>query len=94
MSDFSLVIGLQTELDTLSRRRRSLESDVLNLEQKINVLNQNLKENAHGKKLMLLKEFLEAEKQRIQLNKMSKINIKAKMLEDKIKNIRDSQSNQ
>jgi len=93
MSDFSLVNGLQSELDALSSRRRSLESDILYLEHKINVVNQNLKENAgNTKKMMSLMEFLETEKQRIQQKKLKKINEKAKILINKINIIRDSRS--
>lgn len=93
MSDFSLVNGLQSEIDALSSRRRSFESDILYLEHKINVVNQNLKENAgNTKKMMSLMEFLETEKQRIQKKKLKKINEKAKILINKINIIRDSRS--
>ncbi|XP_070504316.1 putative leucine-rich repeat-containing protein DDB_G0290503 isoform X2 [Chironomus tepperi] len=93
MSHFSLLTEMQSELDALFKRRRSFESDVFDLEKKINVVNQNLQKSTNKAKMMSLLEFLEAEKQRILDNKLNKVNEKTIMIKDKIANIRNSQKN-
>ena len=92
MSHSSSVTGLQIELDALSRRRRSLEAEISYLEQKINVINQNLQKNINNEKLMSLMNFLETEKKRIQNSKLSKVYEKSKLLGKKISTKRNSQS--
>ncbi|CAG9797034.1 unnamed protein product [Chironomus riparius] len=93
MSQLSVITVMQKELDAISRRRRSLESNVSYLEDKINVVNQNLEKNGNKMKMMSLIEFLEIEKQRVQEHKLNKVNEKAKLLKDKIINIKKRQRN-
>lgn len=92
MSQISLITELQSELDALSRRRRSFESDVSHLDQKINAMNQNLLKNSHKEKMISLIDTLETEKQRIQEKKLDKVNEKTKMIIDKISSLKNKRS--
>ena len=94
MSQLSLITVMQNELDAISRRRRSLESDVSYLDEKINAVNQNLEKNGNKMKMMSLIEYLETEKQRIQEHKLNKVNEKAKKLRDKIISIKKQRPSQ
>lgn len=88
MSNHAMLVSLQVELSELSRKRKSLESDLNTLEQKINIVDQKLEDGEESRKMSALKDFLVTEKDRMHKNRLSKIDLQIKELQNKIDSFR------